>query len=129
MTQSFEIELTVPKSAIDQMNHVNNVVYVQWIQDIAQQHWQSKTDTTMRSEFVWVVMDHFIAYHAPSFINDTLKLKTWIDHYQGAKCQRNTEITNLDTNKTIVTAKTHWCLLQSTSLRPTRITKEISSLF
>lgn len=129
MTQSFEIEITVPKSAIDDMNHVNNVVYLQWIQDVAQQHWQNKTDTSLREQFVWVVMNHYIEYHAPAFENEQLKLKTWIDHHQGAKSERRTEITNIQTNQIVVTARTHWCLLQTKNLRPTRITKEISNLF
>ncbi|MFL1894233.1 acyl-CoA thioesterase [Aquimarina sp. 2-A2] len=129
MIQPFEIEIIVPTSAIDDMNHVNNVVYLQWIQDVAKQHWQHKTDPSMREHFVWVVMNHYIEYHAPAFAEQRLKLKTWIDHHQGAKSERRTEIINVETNQLVVTAKTNWCLLQNKNLRPTRITEEISNLF
>ncbi|MBP2833199.1 acyl-CoA thioesterase [Aquimarina sp. U1-2] len=125
----FESQLTVPLSAIDEMHHVNNVVYLQWIQDIAKKHWESKTDVTLRNTYVWVVLHHFIEYHHPAFKDDQLVLHTWIDHYQGAKSERHTKIYLSKTEKVLVSAKTMWCLLDKETLRPTRITDEISTLF
>jgi len=31
--------ITIPEAAIDENGHVNNVVYVQWMQDIAVEHY------------------------------------------------------------------------------------------
>lgn len=125
----FKESLIVPKSAIDDMNHVNNVVYLQWIQDIAKKHWESKTTTHIRNTYVWVVLHHYIEYHAPAFENDEILLQTWIDHHRGVKSERHTKIIHKSSQKIIVTAKTMWCLLHKETLRPTRITDEISNLF
>ncbi|MBW1298451.1 acyl-CoA thioesterase [Aquimarina litoralis] len=125
----FQNTITVPSSAIDDMNHVNNVMYLQWVQDIAKKHWESKTTEEIRNTYVWVVLNHYIEYHHPAFENDQLIIETWIDHHHGAKSERHTKITNASTQKVIITAKTMWCLLHKETLRPTRINKEISTLF
>ncbi|TPN86269.1 acyl-CoA thioesterase [Aquimarina algicola] len=126
---AFQYHFTVPKTAIDDMNHVNNVVYLQWIQDIAKKHWEFKTDQQMRDTYVWVVLNHYIEYHLPAFENDNITSQTWIDNYKGVKCERHTRIINSDTQKVLVSAKTSWCLLYKETLRPARITDEISTLF
>ncbi len=128
-SEIFQYQLTVPNSAIDDMNHVNNVVYLQWVQDIAKKHWESKTDDTIRNTYVWVVLNHYIEYHHPAFENDTITLQTWIDHHRGVKSERHTKIINAHTQKVLASAKTMWCLLSKETLRPIRITDEISTLF
>ncbi len=125
----FESSIIVPKSAIDEMHHVNNVMYLQWVQDIAKKHWEHKTDLYLRNKYVWVVLNHYIEYHHPAFENDELTIQTWIDHYKGAKSERHTKIIHAATDKVIVTAKTSWCFLSKEKLRPVRIPKEISNLF
>ncbi len=125
----FEHQITVPKSAIDDMDHVNNVVYLLWVQDIAKKHWESKTDERIRNKYVWVVLNHFIEYHQPAYENDKIILQTWIDSHQGVKSDRHTRIINTVTQKVLVSAKTSWCLLYKETLRPARITDEISTLF
>ncbi|WP_378180653.1 acyl-CoA thioesterase [Aquimarina sp. SS2-1] len=128
-SEVFEYQIKVPKSAIDDMNHVNNVIYLQWIQDIAKKHWETKTDNEIRNIYVWVVLNHYIEYQNPAFENDDLTIQTWIDHHHGAKSERHTKIIHTATQKVIVTAKTTWCLLHKETLRPTRINQEISKLF
>lgn len=128
-TEIFQYSITVPSSAIDDMNHVNNVAYLQWVQDIAKKHWETKTSNELRNTYVWVVLNHYIEYHHPSFENEKLIITTWIDHHRGAKSERHTKIINEVTKKVIITAKTSWCLLHKETLRPTRINEEISTLF
>jgi len=128
-SEKFESNIIVTKQAIDEMNHVNNVMYLQWVQDIAKKHWITKTDQQIRDTYVWVVMNHYISYHYPAFENEELTLQTWIDHYHGAKCERHTNIINTSSKKVIVSAKTMWCLLYKETLRPVRINEEISTLF
>ncbi|MBB4118393.1 acyl-CoA thioester hydrolase [Mesonia hippocampi] len=122
----YEDTLIVPSSAIDQLNHVNNVTYLQWIQDIAQKHWETKTPKTIREKVGWVVLDHFIEYKKPSFEGEKLSLKTWIEDYGNFKSQRCVEIKNTNTNALIVRAKTTWCLIDLKRQKPTRITPEIT---
>lgn len=125
----FQYNIIVPKSAIDEMHHVNNVMYLQWIQDVAKKHWETKTTQALRDTYAWVVVDHYIAYHHPAYEHDELILQTWIDHYRGAKSERHTKIIKASDQKVIISAKTTWCLLHKEKLRPIRINKEISTLF
>ena len=124
----FEYTLVVPRSAIDHMGHVNNVVYLQWVQDIAIKHWEARTTERMRNQYVWVALDHFIEYKNPAFENENITLQTWIQSNRGAKSERHTKIINTDTKKVLINAKTTWCLLHKETLRPTRITEEINIL-
>ncbi|MDR6299922.1 acyl-CoA thioesterase [Mesonia maritima] len=123
---SFQYTITIPESAIDQLNHVNNVTYVQWIQDVAEKHWKTKTSEEIRNKVGWVVLDHFIEYKRPSFKGEKLILKTWIENYGNIKSQRCTEIFRESDNKMVVKAKTTWCLIDLKTQKPTRITPEIT---
>lgn len=119
----------VPASAIDNLNHVNNVAYLQWCLEAAEAHWISKTTETQREQNVWVVLNHFISYKNPSFLGEELETQTWIDNYDGVKSERHYKIIRPSDNKIIVEAKTLWCFLDANTFRPTKITEEIGTLF
>lgn len=121
----FQTEITVPASAIDNLKHVNNVVYLQWIQDVAEQHWNESTDSALREKLAWVVVNHFIEYKAPAFENDILILKTWVEKYSGVTSERHTEILRKGDDKLLVKAKTLWCLLDKSTGKPMRITEAL----
>lgn len=128
-SEFFQNSLIVVETDIDDMNHVNNVIYLKWVQDIAKQHWEYKTDSSVRNTYVWVVLNHYIEYHKPAFLGDKILLKTWIENHSGAKSERHTEIINETSGQLLCSAKTNWCLLSKETLRPARITDEISKLF
>jgi len=125
----FKHRFIVPASAIDGLNHVNNVTYLQWCLDAAEAHWISKTSEEQRKENVWVVLNHFISYKNPSFLGEELETQTWIDNYDGVKSERRYKIIRPADGKTIIEANTLWCFLDAKTFRPTKITEEIGSLF
>ncbi|WP_034259329.1 acyl-CoA thioesterase [Aequorivita capsosiphonis] len=125
----FKERFIVPASAIDGLNHVNNVTYLQWCLDAAEDHWISKTSEKQRKENVWVVLNHFISYKNPSFLGEELETQTWIESYKGVKSERHYKIIRPADGKTIVVAQTLWCFLDAKTFRPTKITEEISGLF
>jgi acyl-CoA thioester hydrolase len=57
---AFETKFTVVASDIDELNHVNNVVYIQWIQNIANLHWTQLKQDIDTTAYVWVVIRHEI---------------------------------------------------------------------
>jgi acyl-CoA thioester hydrolase len=128
-SEKFITRFTVPKSAIDSRGHVNNVVYLQWCLDVAEAHWISKTTPSLRDQYIWYVLNHTISYLTSAFEGETLEVQTWVDKQEGAKSDRYYTITRLSDNKLIVEAKTIWCLLNGKTLRPTKITDEITTLF
>lgn len=122
-------EFVVPASAIDELNHVNNLVYLQWCLDAAEKHWLRNTTEEIREKYVWVVMNHQIDYRNPAFEGDQLKLETWINSYKGVRSERTYRIIRKTDGKTIVEAKSLWCFLDEKTRKPILIPDEIANLF
>lgn len=125
----YSYRFLVPSSAIDNLGHVNNVIYLQWCLEAAEAHWISKTDERIREQYVWVVLTHHISYKKPSFIGEELEVQTWIDSHSGVRSIRCYRIVRVADGKTIIEAKTHWALLDGTSRRPIKIPQEVADLF
>ncbi len=125
----FESRVIVAQTDIDDLNHVNNVVYLQWVQDVATAHWQSLASDDMLKKYSWVVLKHEIEYIGQAFLQDELWIKTWVQHSEGVRSERHVEFYNQKTKKLLVRAKTSWCLLEAGTLRPRRIEEEILQLF
>jgi acyl-CoA thioester hydrolase len=123
----FENSFIVKAEDIDAQGHVNNVVYLQWIQDVAVAHWLSRATDEQKSEIAWVVMRHEIDYLRPAFENEEIAVATWVGEPQGAKWERFTEIRRDE--KTLVKAKSIWVALDKQTLRPRRVTMEIKNTF
>lgn len=127
--KTFKTEITVPETAIDELGHVNNVTYLQWVLEVSDQHWSNTVPLAIREKVYWVVLNHFIEYKNPAFLGDTLILKTWVANMEGVKSERNVEIKRKKDDKIIVEAKTLWCLIDSKTMRPKRITNEMTAGF
>lgn len=125
----FSKQITVPSSVIDARGHVNNLVYLEWCLEIAEAHWETKASSELKKNYAWYVLHHSIDYKASVFLGEELKVETWIADYSGAKCERFYKIIRIKDQKTIIEAKTNWCLVNANTLRPSKITEEISNLF
>ena len=127
LTHSYTFK--VQPGDIDQLNHVNNVVYVQWIQDAAVNHWKSVAPDEIQKSFVWVIVRHEIDYRHPAKLNDELLIKTWVLKAQGVSSVRQVQIFRKEDMKLLVESKTTWCMVDVKSKRPVRITPEVKNLF
>jgi acyl-CoA thioester hydrolase len=127
--QIFEKLITVSTEDLDELNHVNNVRYIQWANAIAKEHWEQNTTKDISENFFWVVISHFIEYKSSALLDDIITLKTYIRKTEGAKSTRVVEMYHAKTEKLIVKSETIWCLMNSKTLRPSRITPELASLF
>ncbi len=128
-SKKFSQRFVVPSSAIDGLGHVNNIIYLQWCLEAAEAHWISKTDAKLREQFVWVVLSHNISYKNPAFVGEELEIQTWIEYHKGVRSERCYKIKSVEDGKTLIEAKTLWCLLDGTSRRPVIIPNEIADLF
>ena len=127
--KTLEQEITVSVDDLDELNHVNNVVYVDWVQDIAKNHWHSLVSNEIKKNYYWVLLEHQIKYLSPAFLNDRIRLKTYIEKTEGVKSNRVVEIYNLNSNKLLVNSITTWCLVNAKTNKPNRITDEIRQAF
>src|SRR5579871_5147402 len=119
----FTLEIQVQSKDIDELNHVNNVVYLQWVQNVAAAHWNELASAEIKAAHVWVALRHEIDYVNPAFLGDKVTARTWVSSVEGARSTRHVEFhTN---GKCLAKATTHWCLLDATSFKPKRIGPEI----
>ena len=125
----FSVEIKVTDKDLDIMNHVNNVVYVKWVQKIAETHWNFVAPEEIKKKFLWVVLRHEIDYIAPALKDETLTATTWVEEATGARSDRYVHITNSKTGKPIAKAKTVWCMLDAATLRPKRVDEHVIALF
>jgi acyl-CoA thioester hydrolase len=128
MSSIFSQPITVLAQDIDALGHVNNVVYVKWVQQVASAHWESVAPPEFLTRYSWVVLRHEIDYRNPAFLHDVLTGQTWVGDHHGAKFERFVKITREADGKLIGEAKTTWCLLDSTTFRPQRIPPEVLAL-
>ncbi len=124
---SFSHQFFVKPDDIDAQGHVNNVRYLQWIQDVAVAHWLSKATDGQKAEIVWVVLRHEIDYLRPAFENEQIEATTWVGEPAGAKWERLTEIKRDD--EILVMAKSIWVALDAKRLRPRRVDTELREAF
>lgn len=121
--EKFTRSFRVSQAEIDALNHVNNVKYLEWVQNIAQEHWEKLSSTDLNSRYVWVVVRHELDYLRSAILNDFITISTWVGKTSGVKSERFVEIKKNDI--LVAKAKTIWCLLDKQSMRPIRIPKEI----
>ena len=124
----FHHNIKVTSNDIDELGHVNNVVYVRWVQDVASAHWDSVATSSMKSDYLWVVLRHEIDYKNPCFLGDTINGTTWVGEHYGARFERFVKL-QLNSGKIAAEAKTTWCLLDRASMKPIRIPDAVLSVF
>lgn len=122
----YQHKIRVTKEDIDDLGHVNNVVYVRWVQEVAAAHWEHSASTELKTKYAWVVLRHEIDYKNPAFLKDEITGLTWVGEHSGARFDRFVRIQCGE--KVLAEAKTTWCLLDGKSFRPIRIPEEILSL-
>ena len=127
--QTFEKHIVVAQEDLDNLNHVNNVRFVQWVQDVAEDHWKSKATETIQESYVWVLLKHLIEYKSEAILGDVLKLVTYVPKSTGVTCTRMVEIFDQNTDKLLVKSETTWCFINAETKRPARITQEVVDLF
>ena len=125
----FELMLTAGPEHIDELGHVNNAVWVQWIQQVAVAHWDSVANAAHKRAYYWVVVRHEIDYLRAAKEGDRVTAHTWVgDAPQGARFDRFVEFTGAD-GKTCVRAKTQWAIIDKALGRPIRVPPEVVAPF
>jgi len=125
----FELPLTAASEHIDELGHVNNAVWVQWIQHVAVAHWESVADTAHKDAYFWVVVRHEIDYLRAAYAGDQVTARTWVgDAPKGARFDRFMEFLGGD-GKPLVRAKTQWAIIDKALGRPIRVPAEVVAPF
>ena len=125
----FEHRVTARPEHIDELGHVNNAVWVQWIQEVALAHWYGVADPKHAEDYFWVITRHEIDYLRPAFEGETLTGRTWVGEApRGARFNRLMEFVGED-GKVRVRANTTWAIIDKASERPIRVPAEVVAPF
>ena len=125
----FHHTFRVQENELDELNHVNNVVYLRWVQDVAAAHWASVATEEMKKKYLWVVLRHEIDYRNPAFLGDELVAQTWVSSCDGVRSVRNVKFYQSGNGKLVAETKTTWCLLDAQFMKPKRIEQDVVPIF
>ena len=125
----FEMTLRAAPEHIDELGHVNNAVWVQWIQQVAVAHWDSAARQEHKDAYFWVVVRHEIDYLRSAHDGDMISARTWVgEASQGARSERFVEFTGSD-GKVCVRSRTQWAIIDRALGRPIRVPAEVIAPF
>jgi acyl-CoA thioester hydrolase len=128
-TTPFETSVAVMPEDIDEQKHVNNTVYLRWVQEVATAHWQAIASSEAQGEIAWVVLRHEIDYKAPAFLDDEIVLRTWVGKATRLTFERFTEILRRSDGQLLSKARTLWCPINAQTGRPVRVPLEVREKF
>ena len=128
MTPFTQIFTALPDD-IDALGHVNNAVWVRWIQDMATSHWQAVARPEHIAAYHWVVTRHEIDYRGNIAAGESVTARTWIESEpKGAQFDRRVDFVDAK-GKVIVRANTTWAMIDTITGRLVRVRPEVSAPF
>jgi acyl-CoA thioester hydrolase len=120
----------IPRSAIDENGHVNNVAYVQWMQDIAVEHYSSVGGVEAQGyDATWVVREHRIEYLLSAYSGEEIEVKTWVENIRRVRSLRKYEFIRKLDSKVLVKGETDWVFVDTKTGRPLPIPEKVSQVF
>src|SRR5512141_2089750 len=124
--ETFHYLFRIPENAIDGNGHVNNVMYVQWMQDAAIRHFDSLGGTGLMSaaHATWVVRSHKIEYLSPAFAGEEIEVRTWIANLRRVRSLRRYEFVRQSDQTVLVRGETEWVFVDVATGRPISIPEQ-----
>lgn len=129
MPEPYEHPLEITHADIDGLGHVNNTVYVRWVQEAATAHWMHLARDEDLAQVAWVLRRHEIDYHAPAMPRDEIIARTWVGSAEGLTFERHVEILRASDRKVLARSRTLWCPINVVTGRVTRVSPELRALF
>ena len=122
--------ITIPESVIDENRHVNNVVFVQWMQEIAVEHYASLGGPEAQKPFgTWYVREHRVEYVLPAFAGDEIEIRTWVENMRHVRSLRKYEFARKHDGEVLVKGETDWVFVDPKTGRPVAIPEQVKVVF
>lgn len=125
----FELRVAVVTDDIDQLGHVNNLVYLRWVQDVAIAHWTAAAEPAHQAALYWVIARHEIDYKQPALRGDEVLLQTWVGTATRIRFDRHTEIRRAADRTLLARARTVWVPMSRATHRPVEVPGEVRRRF
>lgn len=129
-SSTYSKTIAIPKSAIDGNGHVNNVAYVQWVQDIAVEHYASIGGIEAQGpDATWVIREHRIEYFLPAFEGEEIEVRTWVENIRRVRSLRKYEFVRKSDGKVLVKGETDWVFVDAKTGTPRAVPENVSKVF
>ncbi len=125
----FELAIAVEPADIDQLGHVNNVIYLRWVQEAAVAHWTAAAPATDQAKLLWVVVRHEIDYKQAAFLGDRIIARTWVGSASRIRFERFTELLRARDRSLLAKARTWWCPIDTRTGKPASVSPEVRACF
>lgn len=127
----YRYTITISAEALDANGHVNNVQYVQWMQNVAVHHFEAigGMPPTLAVGATWVVRSHNIEYLSPAFLNEVIEVRTWVASVRRVRSLRRYEFVRLADDKLLVRGATEWIFVDAKTGRPLSIPAAVEQVF
>jgi acyl-CoA thioester hydrolase len=125
-------EHTVLDEEIDGQGHVNNLVYLHWMQSAAVAHSTAQgwpPERYQQAEAGWVVRTHNIEYLVPAFAGEQIVVRTWVADFKKLTSLRKYRIVRPSDEAVLAVAETNWVFIGYARRMPRRIPVELSEAF
>jgi acyl-CoA thioester hydrolase len=129
VAEVYEIKFPVRPGDIDQLEHVNNVAYLRWVQDVAVAHWTARATKQCQDELLWVVLRHEIDYKQSARLGDEIRALTWVGAATRVRFDRFTELRRAADDVLLAKARSVWCPINAQTRRPAGVSADLLELF
>lgn len=127
--ERYEIPIVVEPPDIDMLGHVNNIVYLRWVQEVAIAHWTARATPDQQEKWHWVVVRHEIDYKLSARLGEKIVARTWVGQATDMTFERHTEILRAADRKLLARARTLWCPVNAQSGKPSRVDDDVRTRF
>jgi acyl-CoA thioester hydrolase len=130
ISPTYSKTIVIPKDAIDGNGHVNNVVYVQWMQDIAVEHYASIGGIQAQGPHAtWVIREHKVEYFLPAFEGEEIEIRTWVEDVRRVRSLRKYEFISKSDGRVLVKGETDWVFVDIQTGRPQPVPQKVIETF
>lgn len=123
----FRHPIAIDSADIDHMGHVNNAVYLKWVQESVVAYWEKAAPAEAVASHLWVALKHEITYRRPAFLEDDVVATVLLEKVQGARAFYETVIKR--GSEVLAEVKSSWCCVDAETLRPARVAQSVIDHF
>jgi acyl-CoA thioester hydrolase len=123
----FRHSVAIDPADIDHMGHVNNAVYLKWVQEAVIDYWRSVAPPNAVAGHLWVALKHEITYLRPTFLQDKVVAEVIAEKVEGARAYFTTVVRR--GQEVLSEVKSTWCCLDAATKRPARLARDIAARF
>jgi acyl-CoA thioester hydrolase len=127
VSEAYHHPIGILAEDIDHMGHVNNSVYLKWVQEAVVDFWEKVAPPEAVAQHLWIALSHEIQYRRPTFLDDLVVADVIAEKVEGAKAFFTTVIKRGE--EVLAEVRSTWCCLDAVSRRPARLARDIAAKF